>query len=145
MSVDMEIVTDTLFGGSLAYAYPGDAGLDIYVDEDVELEHDGIYSAATGIRVAIPDGCVGLVVPRSGKAAGGLTVVNSPGIIDSGYRGELRVLLHNVSGRKMYIQAKDKIAQLVLVPFISANIVEVEEFSASETSRGVGGFGSSGR
>jgi dUTP pyrophosphatase len=125
-------------------AYPGDAGLDLYALEDGVLEPGERASIRTGVAVEIPDGQAGLVLPRSGLAAKhGIALVNAPGLIDAGYRGEVRVLLLNTdrSGR-FTLAAGDRIAQLVLVRVETPAVVEVEELALSE--RGAGGFGSSG-
>ena len=98
----------------------------------------------TGLRIAVPEGFVGLIHPRSGLSSKGIGVANSPGTIDSGYRGPLKVLVHNFSGGLYDIQAGDRIAQLVIVPIPTVKIVEVRKFTEEETVRGTGGFGSSG-
>ena len=125
-------------------AYPGDAGLDLYALEAGVIAPGERASVRTGIAVEIPEGEAGLVLPRSGLAARhGLALVNAPGLIDAGYRGELRVLLLNTDRRAaVSIAAGDRIAQLVLVDVRSPEVVEVEALTASE--RGAGGFGSSG-
>ncbi len=126
-------------------AYPGDAGLDLVACEHVELAPGDRGVVGTGIAVAIPDGYAGLVVPRSGLAAShGIGVVNAPGLVDSGYRGEVRVVLLNTDRRERFVvEPGMRIAQLVLVPVEAAEPVEVEELPAAE--RGTAGFGSSGR
>ena len=125
-------------------AYPGDAGLDLYALEDAVLAPGERASIPTGVAVEIPDGQAGLVLPRSGLAAKhGISVVNAPGLIDAGYRGELRVLLLNTDRSATFeIAPGDRIAQLVLVRVETPEVVEVEELALSE--RGAGGFGSSG-
>jgi dUTP pyrophosphatase len=125
-------------------AHPGDAGLDICALEAAVLEPGERASIATGIAVEIPTGQAGLVLPRSGLALRhGISLVNAPGLIDSGYRGELRVLLLNTDARARFeLAAGDRIAQLVLVPIEAPALVEVDVLSASE--RGTGGLGSSG-
>ncbi|MBV9606735.1 MAG: dUTP diphosphatase [Solirubrobacterales bacterium] len=125
-------------------AYPGDAGLDLYALEDAVLEPGRRASIPTGIAVEIPDGEAGLVLARSGLAARhGIALVNAPGLIDSGYRGEIRVLLLNTDRDEVFrIAAGDRIAQLVLVRVQTPAVEEVEELAVSE--RGGGGFGSSG-
>jgi dUTP pyrophosphatase len=125
-------------------AYPGDAGLDLYALEEGVLEPGERASVRTGIAVEIREGEAGLVLPRSGLAARhGIALVNAPGLIDAGYRGEIRVLLLNTDRASAFtIAAGDRIAQLVLVKVQSPEIVEVEELAISE--RGAGGFGSSG-
>jgi dUTP pyrophosphatase len=125
-------------------AYPGDAGLDLYALEEVVLEPGARASVRTGIAVEIPDGQAGLVLPRSGLAAQhGIALVNAPGLIDAGYRGEIRVLLLNTDRRELFtVQSGERIAQLVLVRIETPEVVEVHELALSE--RGAGGFGSSG-
>lgn len=125
-------------------AYDDDAGLDLCAVEDVVLGPGQRCSVGTGIAVEIPPGHAGLVLPRSGLAhRHGIALVNAPGLIDSGYRGELRVLLLNTDRREPFaISAGDRIAQLVLARVETPPVVEVDELSASE--RGAGGFGSSG-
>jgi dUTP pyrophosphatase len=125
-------------------AYPGDAGLDLYALEDGALEPGERASVRTGIAVEIAEGEAGLVLPRSGLAARhGIALVNAPGLIDSGYRGEIAVLLLNTdSSARFEMAAGDRIAQLVLVKVQTPEVVEVEELAVSE--RGAGGFGSSG-
>ena len=126
-----------------AQAYEGDAGLDLAACERVELGPGERALVGTGVAVAIPDGYAGLVLPRSGLAARhGLTIVNAPGLIDSGYRGELKVILLNTDAREPFVvEPGMRIAQLVLVEAASVRLVEVDELPESE--RGVRGFGSS--
>jgi dUTP pyrophosphatase len=124
-------------------AYAGDAGLDLSACERVELAPGERALVGTGLAVAIPKGYAGFVQPRSGLAARhGLTVVNSPGLVDSGYRGELRVVLLNTDAKQSFlVEPGMRIAQLVVLPIPELELVEVEELPASE--RGVRGFGSS--
>ena len=128
-----------------AQAHEGDAGYDLHAAEAVTIGPGERASVGTGIAVAIPEGQAGLVVPRSGLAARhGISVVNAPGLVDSGYRGEVRVLLLNTDGSESFaIEPGDRIAQLMLVAFDAPEVEEVE--SLDETVRGSGGFGSSGR
>jgi dUTP pyrophosphatase len=125
-------------------AYDGDAGLDLYSLEDARLGPGERASLSTGIAIEIPQGQAGLVLPRSGLAARhGIALVNAPGLIDAGYRGEVRVLLLNTDRREAFsISRGDRIAQLVLVRVECPEIVEVDGLAGSH--RGVGGFGSSG-
>jgi dUTP pyrophosphatase len=125
-------------------AYPGDAGLDLYALRDAVLAPGERASVGTGVAVEIPEGQAGLVLPRSGLAAKhGISVVNAPGLIDAGYRGEVRVLLLNTDRSEPFeIAPGDRIAQLLLVRVETPEVVEVEELALSE--RGAGGFGSSG-
>jgi len=124
-------------------AHPGDAGLDLAASEAVELRPGERAAVATGLAVAIPDGYVGLVHPRSGLALDqGLTVINAPGTIDSGYRGEVRVLLVNLGHEPVSIAVGDRVAQLVIQAVARAEVVEVDELPT--TPRGQGGFGSTG-
>jgi dUTP diphosphatase len=128
-----------------AQAHEGDAGYDLHAAEAATIAPGERVSVGTGVAVAIPEGQAGLVIPRSGLAARhGISVVNAPGLIDSGYRGELRVLLLNTDREQPFtVQEGDRIAQLVLVRVESDEAVEVEELD--ETVRGAGGFGSTGR
>jgi dUTP pyrophosphatase len=126
-------------------AHPGDAGLDLYALDACELGPGERTSVATGVAVEIPDGYAGLVMPRSGLAARhGIALVNAPGLIDAGYRGELKVLLLNTDREHACeLAAGERIAQLVLTPVATPPVIEVEELS--ESARGEGGFGSTGR
>jgi dUTP pyrophosphatase len=125
-------------------AHAGDAGSDLYAVEGAVLEPGGRAKVPTGVAVAIPDGHAGLVLPRSGLAhKHGITLTNTPGLIDSGYRGELQVLMLNTDRENAYeVKPGDRIAQLMIVAFAAPEWAEVEEFD--ETTRGEGGFGSSG-
>ena len=126
-----------------ARAYPGDAGLDLAACERVELAPGERAVVGTGLAVAIPEGHAGFVQPRSGLAARhGIAVVNSPGLIDSGYRGELKVVLLNTDRTERFVvELGMRIAQLVVVPVVLTEPREVSELPASE--RGDKGFGSS--
>ncbi|HMS36202.1 MAG TPA: dUTP diphosphatase [Arachnia sp.] len=126
------------------YARPGDAGADLIAAEDVTLGPGERRLVGTGVSVAIPEGHVGLVTPRSGLAARtGLSIVNAPGVIDSGYRGEIRVCLINLDPHiPIALAAGDRIAQLLIVPFVTAEFSPVE--GLDETERGAGGYGSTG-
>ena len=127
-----------------ARAYAGDAGLDLAACERVELPPGERALVGTGLAVAIPDGYAGYVQPRSGLAAKhGITIVNTPGLVDSGYRGELKVILHNTDRREAFVvEPGMRIAQLVVLEIPAVDPVEVEELPGSD--RGAGGFGSSG-
>jgi len=126
-------------------AHPGDAGYDLFAAEAASLGPGERASVGTGIAIAVPDGCAGLVLPRSGLAARhGITLPNAPGLIDAGYRGELRVLMLNTDREASFeVAVGDRTAQLVLVRL---EPVQIEEADAlEETARGDGGFGSTGR
>ncbi len=124
-------------------AYAGDAGLDLAAIERIELGPGERAVVPTGLAVAIPDGYAGFVQPRSGLASRhGITIVNAPGLVDSGYRGELMVVLHNTDRDEPFVvEAGMRIAQLVVLPIPEVELVEVEELPATE--RGGRGFGSS--
>jgi len=123
----------------------GDAGLDLHAAEAATVDPGARASIRTGIAVEIPPGHAGLVLPRSGLAARhGIALVNAPGLIDSGYRGEVRVLMLNTDRERAFeVEPGDRIAQLLLTPYAEAEPVEAVELAAS--SRGAGGFGSTGR
>jgi dUTP pyrophosphatase len=124
-------------------AYDGDAGLDLAACERIELRPGERATVGTGLAVAIPDGYAGFVQPRSGLAArNGITIVNTPGLVDSGYRGEVKVVLLNTDARETFVvEPGMRIAQLVVVPLAFPEPKEVAELPASE--RGEKGFGSS--
>jgi dUTP pyrophosphatase len=126
-------------------AHQGDAGLDLYAVESAHLGPGERWSVRTGVAVEIPEGHAGLVLPRSGLARKhGISLVNSPGLIDSGYRGEITVLLLNTDPAEVYrVEPGDRIAQLLVVSYAAVEPVEAE--ALAETARGDGGFGSSGR
>jgi dUTP pyrophosphatase len=125
------------------FAHPGDAGADLRSAETVTIEPHGYALVGTGLAMAIPEGYAGFVLPRSGLAVrAGVTVLNAPGLVDSGYRGELKVALINHGTEAFEIAAGDRIAQLVVM---SVSAPEYEAVSAlEETERGSGGFGSTG-
>lgn len=127
-----------------SYAHPGDAGADLTTTVDVRLEPGERALVPTGIGVALPEGYVGLVHPRSGLAARqGLSIVNAPGTVDAGYRGEIKVALVNLDPRQaIELRRGDRIAQLVVQQVERATFVEVEELP--ESARGDGGHGSTG-
>ncbi len=124
-------------------AYSADAGLDLSACERIQLAPGERAVVGTGLSVAIPEGHAGFVQPRSGLAARhGITIVNAPGLIDAGYRGELRVILLNTDSREVFVvEPGMRIAQLIVMPVPELELVELEELPASE--RGVRGFGSS--
>ena len=126
-------------------AHEGDAGLDLYACEAAHIGPGERWSVGTGIAVEIPAGHAGLVLPRSGIAREhGISLVNSPGLIDAGYRGELRILLLNTDPAETFrVAAGDRIAQLVLAPIVLAEPAETPELA--DSARGGAGFGSSGR
>jgi dUTP pyrophosphatase len=126
-------------------AHEGDAGLDLYACEAAHIGPGERWSVGTGVAVEIPDGHAGLVLPRSGLAKKhGIALVNAPGLIDSGYRGELRVLLLNTDPAETFrVEPGDRIAQLLIAPIALAEPIEAE--ALAESTRGDGGFGSSGR
>ena len=127
-----------------AYAHFGDAGRDLRSAEDAKLEPFERKMISCGIAIAIPEGYAGFVMPRSGLAAKhGISIVNSPGLIDSGYRGELKVILINLDAHETFSISKgDRIAQLVILKTPPVSLVEAQELT--DTERGDGGFGSSG-
>lgn len=126
------------------YANPGDAGADLVASEGVTLAPGERALVGTGVAIALPEGYAAFVVPRSGLAAKhGITIVNSPGTVDAGYRGEIKVALLNTDARAPYeVVAGDRIAQLVIMPVTRANFIPVE--ALPESVRGAGGFGSTG-
>jgi len=126
-----------------SYAREGDAGLDLRAAHDATLEPGSRGLVGTGLAVAIPPGYAGLVLPRSGLALSqGVTVLNAPGLVDAGYRGELKVLLVNHGDKLVPVRRGDRIAQLVIQRVERAELIEVNELPVSE--RGAGGFGSTG-
>jgi dUTP pyrophosphatase len=126
-------------------AREGDAGLDLYACESAHIGPGERWSVGTGIAVEIPDGHAGLVLPRSGLARKhGISLVNSPGLIDSGYRGEVSVLLLNTDPAETFmVEPGDRVAQLVVSPVAPVEVVEAD--SLGDSVRGADGFGSSGR
>lgn len=125
-------------------AHDGDAGYDLRAAEPARLAPGERASVGTGLAVEIPDGCAGLVLPRSGLAARhGVSLVNAPGLIDAGYRGEVRVLLLNTDPAEAFeVAVGERIAQLVIVSHETPELVEVEDLG--QTRRGAAGFGSTG-
>jgi len=126
-----------------AYATSGAAGMDVVSAEDVDLAPGARHAVATGLAMAIPEGFEIQVRPRSGLALKhGVTVPNTPGTIDSDYRGELKVIMINLGAETFSIRRGDRVAQLVLAPVTQASWLEVE--TLDDTARGAGGFGSTG-
>jgi dUTP pyrophosphatase len=142
-------VTDTVDVPIIApivpsYAHPGDAGADLCAADALTLEPGERATIGTGVSIALPEGHVGFVVPRSGLAARhGITIVNSPGTVDAGYRGEIRVTILNTDRSMPYVVAVgDRIAQLIVMPVSQARFVPVDRLP--ESQRGDAGFGSTG-
>jgi dUTP pyrophosphatase len=139
-SVDVPIIASVV----PTYAHPGDAGADLVAAEGVRLEPGARALIGTGVRIALPDGYAAFVVPRSGLAAKhGITVLNTPGAVDAGYRGEIKVTLLNTDRDTAYkVAVGDRIAQLIVMPVPAVRFVPVEELT--DSVRGSGGFGSTG-
>ncbi|WP_434811280.1 dUTP diphosphatase [Microbacterium sp. bgisy189] len=139
-SVDIPIIAPQV----PVYAHPGDAGADLVSTETVVLDPGQRALVGTGVRIALPDGYVAFVVPRSGLAAKhGITIVNSPGTVDAGYRGEIKVSLLNTDTTETYrVEPGDRIAQLIVMPVPKVTFIPVE--TLPESHRGEGGFGSTG-
>jgi dUTP pyrophosphatase len=143
--VRLEFARLTAVARAPARAHDDDAGYDLHAAEAASLGPGERASVGTGIAVAIPDGHAGLVLPRSGLALRhGIALVNAPGLIDAGYRGEVRVLLLNTDREATFhVVVGDRIAQLVIVKHATPALTEVDELG--DSARGAGGFGSSGR
>lgn len=143
MELKFKLLTETASLPERANA--GDAGLDLHADEAAHLGPGERWQIRTGVAVEIPEGYAGLVLPRSGNALRhGIGLVNGPGLIDSGYRGEIGVLLLNTDPAEVFrVEPGDRIAQLVVVQLASLEPIEAPDLS--ESDRGEGGFGSSGR
>ncbi|MBS1697408.1 MAG: dUTP diphosphatase [Actinobacteria bacterium] len=139
-SVDVPIIAPQL----PVYAHPGDAGADLVSTEAVRLEPGQRALLGTGVSIALPEGFAAFVVPRSGLAAKhGITVVNAPGTVDAGYRGEIKVSLLNTDSNAAYdVAVGDRIAQLIVMPVVRARFVPVT--TLDESARGADGFGSTG-
>ncbi|ERK72637.1 dUTP diphosphatase [Leifsonia aquatica] len=139
-SVDVPIIAELL----PTYAHPGDAGADLCAAEAVTLAPGERHTVATGVSIALPDGYAAFVVPRSGLAMRhGITIVNSPGTVDAGYRGEIRVTVLNTDRSMPYdIAVGDRIAQLIVMPVTRARFIPVD--TLPDSHRGTAGFGSSG-
>ncbi|QGU26615.1 dUTP diphosphatase [Microbacterium oryzae] len=127
-----------------AYAHAGDAGADLVAGESLTLAPGERALVGTGVRIALPEGFAAFVVPRSGLAAKhGITIVNAPGTVDAGYRGEIKVALLNTDQREPYrIDEGDRIAQLIVMPVTRARFTPVDDLP--DSARGAGGFGSTG-
>lgn len=149
MTTEIKVEIKKLPHGKLpCYATVGSAGMDLYaaVDASIILKPLEKFLVPTGIIIAIPNGFEGQVRPRSGLAAKhGIAVLNSPGTIDSDYRGEIKVCLINLSDQSYEIKKGDRIAQILITPVPKIIWHNVEEFTIDETDRNTGGFGSSGR
>ncbi|MCK6065372.1 MULTISPECIES: dUTP diphosphatase [Microbacterium] len=139
-TVDVPIIA----AAAPVYAHPGDAGADLTAAEAVRLEPGERALVGTGVRIALPDGHVAFVVPRSGLAAKhGITIVNAPGTVDAGYRGEIKVSLLNTDAREAFdVAVGDRIAQLIVMPVPPVRFLPVD--TLPDSSRGEGGFGSTG-
>jgi dUTP diphosphatase len=125
---------------------PGDAAFDLRCTEGFSLWPREHATVPTGVAIALPAGVAGLVTPRSGLASRhGISLVNSPGLIDPNYRGEIRIVLVNLGEARFEARAGDRIAQLLLVPFVTPDVTVVDELPPSPDGRGEHGFGSSGR
>ena len=139
---DLPVLLVTL-GEEPSYAHPGDAGADLRSNEDISIPPGERRTVGTGVAIAIPAGYVGLVHPRSGLALKhGITVLNAPGTVDAGYRGEIKLTLINTSDSDFEINVGDRIAQLVVQEVARAQFIRVEQLP--ESHRGGSGFGSSG-
>lgn len=141
----MEVIFERLTDSAVLpqYAHPGDAGMDLCTDESLELAPGARAAVSTGLRMRLPPGTEGQVRPRSGLALKfGITVANTPGTIDEGYRGEVKVILINLGQEPFRIECGMRIAQLVIAPVLQVKVAEgrVDD----DTVRGTGGFGSSG-
>ena len=142
MTVEVLIIAEP--GFEPTYAKPGDAGADLKSTEDHVIPSGERQLVKTGVKIAMPDGFVGLVHPRSGLAAkNGITVLNTPGTIDAGYRGEIMVTLLNTSNESFEVRRGDRIAQLLFQKVERAEFIAVSQLP--ESARGDGGFGSSGK
>ena len=143
-TVKVKVLTDNASVPERKHKF--DAGADLHsAYEDFVLPPNSPTLVGTGIAVQIPEGYVGMVCPRSGLAVHGVTVMNAPGIVDSGYRGELKVNLVNLSEYQIEIYRGDRIAQLLIVPVDYSEFEVVDELDESEDGRGASGHGSTGR
>lgn len=140
--MEIEIIAEE--GMLPIYAREGDAGADLRSNEDIEILANQQVLVKTGVRLGLPDGYVGLVCSRSGLALkSGVFVLNAPGVVDSGYRGEVGVILKNSGSSTFSVKKGDRIAQLMIQKFESPKFIEVETLDVTE--RGEGGFGSTGK
>ncbi|MCS7213645.1 MAG: dUTP diphosphatase [Candidatus Calescibacterium sp.] len=140
LELKVKLLTDT--AKLPIYATENSAGMDLFSDEETEIQPFEIKAVRTGISVEIPQGYEGQVRPRSGLALKGITVANAPGTIDSDYRGEVKVILINLSRETFKVEKGMRIAQLIISKYEKVQIKEVDKLS--ETKRGEGGFGSTG-
>lgn len=138
------MIGEVLFTGTEpVYAHPGDAGADLRADGDYIIGHGAVTTVHTGLRVALPNGCVGLVFPRSGWASEhGLALANTVGVIDAGYRGEIMLKLMLNRPGSLSVRRGDRVAQMVVVPFVRAQFTRVAVLP--DSVRGDAGFGSTG-
>jgi dUTP pyrophosphatase len=142
--VSFEVLVIAESGFEPIYAKPGDAGADLRSKKSLVIGPNQRALISTGVRIAMPNGLVGLVHPRSGLAAKfGVTVLNSPGTVDAGYRGEIMVTLLNTSEQDFEIKAGDRIAQIIFQEVVTPKFIAVSELP--ESARGSDGFGSTGR
>lgn len=141
---EMELKVKLTDGAPLPkHAKSGDAGLDLTSRMTVNLQPGETQMVGTGLAAEIPEGFFGLIAPRSGLASKyGITLANTPSVIDSGYRGEIKLALHNIGKKGYTVHRDERVAQMVVIPYATCDCVEVDELS--ETDRGEGGFGSSG-
>lgn len=143
IDLSVELVKD--MSVMLEKAHEGDAGFDLLATEEIDLAPGEVGVVSTGLAMAIPDGYCGLLLPRSSMGKKGIIIPNSPGLIDSGYRGEVKVLLLNLTKQNYRVYVDNKIAQLVFVKYENVNAIEVPKLPESHDGRGIGGFGSSGK
>lgn len=143
IDLSVELVKD--MSVMLEKAHKGDAGFDLLATEEIDLAPGEVGVVSTGLAMAIPDGYCGLLLPRSSMGKKGIIIPNSPGLIDSGYRGEVKVLLLNLTKQNYRVYVDNKIAQLVFVKYENVNAIEVPKLPGSHDGRGIGGFGSSGK
>ena len=129
-------------GEAPQYAHEGDAGLDLRSAEDCAIAAGESKLVGTGVKVEIPSGCVGLVFPRSGLGSKGITLRNAVGVVDSGYRGEVKAALWNTTDKPFKVEKGDRVCQMVVMPYCPCDVVLVKELEDSE--RGEGGHGSTG-